>query len=88
MGGFVSLSHQKTYSTHILHNSRDGSVCLVTRYQEQFIKYRDDILQPPLRLSPHIMEGKLEILGTNPKSGKNSKLLSNIFVHFADFIQY
>ena len=34
------------------------------------MKYRDEILQLPLRLSAHIMEGKLKILETNPKSEK------------------
>ena len=32
------------------------------------MKYRDGILQLPLRFSAHIMEGKLRILVTNPKS--------------------
>ena len=32
------------------------------------MKHRDEILQPPLHLSAHIMEGKPKILGTNPKS--------------------
>ena len=32
------------------------------------MKYCDEILQPPLCLSAVIMEGKLKILGTNPKS--------------------
>ena len=32
------------------------------------MKYRDEILQPPLRLSAHIMEGRVEILVTNPKA--------------------
>ena len=31
------------------------------------MKYRDEILQPPPRLSAHIMEGKPKISGTNPK---------------------
>ena len=32
------------------------------------MKYRDEILQPPLRLSAYKMEGKPKILWTNPKS--------------------
>ena len=32
------------------------------------LKYRDEILKPPFRLSAHIMEGRLNILQTYPKS--------------------
>ena len=31
------------------------------------MKHRDEILQPPLRLSAHTMEGKPKISGTHPK---------------------
>ena len=31
------------------------------------MKYQDEILLPPLRLSAHIMEGKLKITETNRK---------------------
>ena len=31
------------------------------------VKYRDKILQPPLRLPTHIMEGRVKILETYPK---------------------
>ena len=32
------------------------------------LKYRNEILQPPLRFSAHIMEGRVKILETYPKS--------------------
>ena len=32
------------------------------------MEYCDDILQPPSGLLTHIIEGKLKILETNPKS--------------------
>ena len=41
------------------------------------MKYRDQTLQPPLRLSAHILEGKPKVLRTCPKT-KNYKLLSHI----------
>ena len=36
------------------------------RIKSILLNYHDKILQPPLCLSVHIMEGKLKILGTNP----------------------
>ena len=48
------------------------------------VKYRNEILQPPLRLSAHIMEGKLKILGTTPKSEEITHFYP-IFCVFADF---
>ena len=41
------------------------------------MKYCDKILQPPLRMSAHIIQRKLNILGTNPKSEET--------VHFCGF---
>ena len=35
---------------------------------ENLMKYQDEILQLPLHLQTHVMYGKLQILGTNPKS--------------------
>ena len=48
------------------------------------MNYCDKILQPPLRLSAYVMEGKLKILGDYPKSGEMSFYFI-FFVHFADF---
>ena len=45
------------------------------------MKHRDKILQPKLRLSAHIMKGKLKILGANPKSGETT-LLAHTFGDF------
>ena len=50
------------------------------------MKYRDGILQPPLRLSAHIMEGRVKILETYPKAEEIISFIPN-FHSFADFIQ-
>ena len=50
------------------------------------MKYRDQVLLPLLHLSVHIIEGKLKILETNPKSEENYSLLFHSFVHLKTFI--
>ena len=59
----------------------DESVGLVSRCREHLIllKYRDEILELPLRLSTNIMEGRVKLLET--------RFIPN-FNEFADFIQY
>ena len=49
------------------------------------IEYHDT-LQPTSQLVAHIIVGELKIFETNPKSEKNCKLLSHIFVEFMTFI--
>ena len=51
------------------------------------MKYRDEMLQLPLHLSTHIMEGRVKILETYPKSEEIISFYPN-FHAFADFIQY
>ena len=49
------------------------------------MKYSYEILQPPLSLSAHIIEGRLKIMGKSPKSEEIISFYSILFVHFADF---
>ena len=50
------------------------------------LKYRDDILKPPLRLSAHIMEGRVKILETYPKTEEIITFYPHIFVQLQTFI--
>ena len=50
------------------------------------MKYLDEILHPPLSLSVHILEGKLEILGMHNKSEEDYSLLFHISAHLQTFI--
>ena len=60
--------------------SRDGSVVPVSRYREHFTEIPWWVLQPPLRLLAHIMEGRVKILETL-KIWRNYKLFSPIFMN-------
>ena len=51
------------------------------------MKYHDEILQPSLRLSTHIMEGRVKILEIYPKSEEIITFYPQ-FSAFADFIQH
>ena len=54
--------------------------------ESTLLKYRDEILQPPLRLSAHIMEGRVKISETYPKSEEIISFYPHIFVHLQTFI--
>ena len=49
------------------------------------MKYHDKILNPPFRLPTHIMEGRVEIIETYPKSEENYKLFCHSCVHLQTF---
>ena len=45
------------------------------------LKYCDEILKPPLRLPTYIMEARVKILETYPKSEEIISFSPHIFVH-------
>ena len=50
------------------------------------LKYRDEILQPPLHLPTCIMEGRVKILETYAKSEEIISFYPHIFVHLQTII--
>ena len=50
------------------------------------LKYRDEILKPPFRLSTYIMEGRVKILETYRKSEEIISFYPHIFIHLQTFI--
>ena len=64
--------------------TRDGLVWL--GIESILVKYRDEILKPPLRLSAHITEGRVKILETNLKSEEIANLISKL--NFYKLIPY
>ena len=62
-----------------------GQLARYLSIESILLKYCDEILQTPLCLSAHIMEGKVEILETNKKSEEVLHFYF-IFGAFMDFI--
>ena len=81
-----NLTHCLSEQIIMCINSRDGTVFLVSQYQEHFTKYFDETLQLLLCLSTHIMEARVKLKEIYPKSEENYKLLSNNFIHLQTFI--
>ena len=91
-GGFKSvLGHFGMfgqYSKHPNHNStRMGRLVRYLGIESILLKYRDEILKPPLRLSTYIMEGRVKILETYPKSEEIISFYPHIFIHLQTFCE-
>ena len=78
---FVKILHFVCLSVGMARYARYISI------ESILLKYCDEILEPPLRLSVYIMKGKVKILQTYPKSEEIISFIPN-FHAFADFIQF